>query len=54
MQKDTKNTRSKETVQQIKDELVSEIDSGTHVKRTYKSRLFEMLFSEKKALHARH
>ena len=47
MQKDTKN---KETVRQINHERASENESAIHVKRTYKSKLFEMIFSEKRAL----
>lgn len=42
MQKDTKN---KETVRQINHEQASENESAVHVKRTYKSKLFEMIFS---------
>ncbi len=47
MQKDTKN---KGTVRQINHEQASENESAVHVKRTYKSKLFEMIFSEKRAL----
>ena len=47
MQKDTKN---KETVRQINHERASENESAIHVKRTYKYKLFEMIFSEKRAL----
>ena len=47
MQKDVQN---KETVQQQEYGAVNENASGTYAKRTYKSRLFEMIFSEKRAL----
>ena len=47
MQKDVQN---KETVQQQEYGAVNENASGKYAKRTYKSRLFEMIFSEKRAL----
>ena len=47
MQKDVQN---KETAQRQEHGAVNENASGMHAKRTYKSRLFEMIFSEKRAL----
>ena len=50
-----KETRSKKTTDKEADrkqayEEVSQDTGNMHVKRTYKSRLFEMIFSEKRAL----
>ena len=52
MQKETrsKKTTDKEAARKQAYEEVSQDTGNMHVKRTYKSRLFEMIFSEKRAL----
>ncbi len=45
-----KDANYKESAQRQEHEAVNENAGGMHVKRTYKSRLFEMIFSEKRAL----
>ena len=52
MQKETrrKETTGKESARQQAQEEVSQDTGNMQVKRTYKSRLFEMIFSEKRAL----
>ena len=45
-----KGVQNKETAQRQEHGAVNENAIGMYAKRTYKSRLFEMIFSEKRAL----